>query len=234
MDRKHYLKPTLRPTAFVLRTAESGCIEYHGKNGRGKPGGNLYGEISLFGKKKVRISTHRLFFQVFKGPIPYKPVGKKEPRNGFVVRHTCDNPPCVNPEHLLLGTDVDNLQDAKIKGRLRGPSGARSIHGILTEEQVRRIWDLHAKGLRQFEIAAEIGIRRQNVFAVIRGRAWKRSAPSGYVFEKKFRRGERKEFCKRGHPRAGPGANVYTKPDGIRDCRACRRERASGSHGRRQ
>lgn len=66
---------------------------------------NGYGEFQYFGK---RTHTHRVSWLLAHGPIP----------DGMLVCHACDNPACVNPEHLWLGTHKQNAQDAKSKGRL--------------------------------------------------------------------------------------------------------------------
>lgn len=66
--------------------------------------GNGYGQIKLNG---VKWAAHRLAYVNAKGAIP----------DGMVVRHTCDNRKCVNPEHLILGTQHDNVMDCVIRGR---------------------------------------------------------------------------------------------------------------------
>ena len=75
---------------------ESGCWEWNGTIAV-----NGYGVITS-GKHGLRDAhMHRLSFEIFNGPIPA----------GAIVRHTCDNPPCMNPDHLLTGTQDDNMQD---------------------------------------------------------------------------------------------------------------------------
>lgn len=65
-----------------------------------------YGKLSIHNKK---VAAHRLSWALHNGPIPA----------GLHVLHRCDNPPCVNPEHLFLGTDGDNAADKVSKGRQR-------------------------------------------------------------------------------------------------------------------
>ena len=59
------------------------------------------------GYRNERLLVHRAMWEVTHGPIP----------EGMVVMHQCDVPPCINPQHLTLGTDADNVMDAMIKGR---------------------------------------------------------------------------------------------------------------------
>jgi predicted DNA-binding protein (UPF0251 family) len=108
-----------------------------------------------------------------------------------LVCHTCDNPPCCNPYHLFLGTNQENLVDAREKGRLKPRTGdahglrmrpdraarGERVHGArLTADMVRVIRQAYKDGMRQYEIAAQFDVTRETVSAIVRGKNWKHIA----------------------------------------------------------
>jgi hypothetical protein len=88
------------------------------------------------------------------------------------VCHRCDNPPCCNPAHLFLGTDLDNHADMIAKGRRAVFAGDANPGAKLTPGQVEEIRS--ATGLQR-EIAARFGISEASVGLIKRGKRWRRS-----------------------------------------------------------
>lgn len=117
-----------------------------------------YGQVRYKGKRE---SAHRLSYKVFIGPIPEQ----------HCVCHTCDNPLCVNPEHLFLGTAYDNAQDCKRKNR---KSRIRT-QSKLSPEQVLAIKRLLSKnktvGIQSF-IARWMGVTRACISAINKEVNW--------------------------------------------------------------
>lgn len=109
--------------------------------------------------------AHRLAWTLLFGPIP----------EGLSVCHRCDNPPCVNPSHLWLGTALDNARDKVQKGRMRrGDSrGERNGHAKLTEDQVRVIRQRVKAGETQTALAAEYGVHLITVSQLVRRLTWR-------------------------------------------------------------
>lgn len=94
---------------------------------------------------------------------------------GDVVRHKCDNRPCVNPLHLLVGTHLDNHLDAVERGRfkpLARREGAQVHNARLDDVKVRRIRELVVAGMSSRAIAAEIGVSKSAVKNVRCGATW--------------------------------------------------------------
>jgi len=89
---------------------------------------------------------------------------------GMWVRHRCDNPPCVNPAHLLLGQPAENSQDMVF--RHRSTSGSRNPHATLTEDAVRQIRLLAADGISHRFIAQRFAIRPPTVSKIARRHRW--------------------------------------------------------------
>lgn len=95
--------------------------------------------------------------------------GRKVPP-GMCVCHRCDNPPCVNPAHLFLGTKADNTNDMLAKGR--HPHGEKASWAKLREKDVERIRAMRADGLTQREIADHLGVSRALVGLILQGKRW--------------------------------------------------------------
>ncbi|MDE2389926.1 MAG: HNH endonuclease [Betaproteobacteria bacterium] len=142
----------LRLSRGSVRNDKTGCIEWTGsKNRKG------YGKIGI--GSNTKLTTHRVAWGEAHGPIP----------NGMCVLHRCDNPACINIEHLFLGTFADNHKDMDAKGRrgvLRGHSNGSAK---LTKEQVLKIRS-DSRTLRK--IAEDYGLSFSHVGAIKRGNRW--------------------------------------------------------------
>lgn len=119
-----------------------------------------YGQIGLghphtHGSKRWR--AHRFSWELHNGPIPA----------GMVVCHKCDVPACVNPAHLFIGTQADNVHDSANKGR-------KKAWGLqkLNADDVLVIRAQAARGLRQKDIAAAFGISHNHVSSIVNRKVW--------------------------------------------------------------
>jgi len=129
------------------------CIEWQASKFNGG-----YGKIKIDGKNRY---AHRVMWEIYNGPIP----------EGIFVCHCCDNPGCVHPNHLFLGTAQDNMDDKTRKGR--GMHGEKHTSARLTEAKVREI---RASDKGHTELAGEYGITMQSIMAVRNGKTWKHVA----------------------------------------------------------
>lgn len=122
-----------------------------------------YGQIQIAGKK---VGAHRLSYELHYGAIPA----------GMVICHRCDNPGCVNPAHLFLGTHADNVADKMSKGRGRWSSQPGAKHGmhVLSESDVAEIRSLFNGRRGQLaELAQRFGVSRMQISRIVRGEQWK-------------------------------------------------------------
>ena len=164
------------------RGSEDDCWEWQGyRTSKG------YGRMQV---NYISLGAHRLSWEIHNGPVP----------DGLLVCHRCDNPPCVNPEHLFVGTCVDNAQDMLAKGRAttgasngahtqphRRPRGDRNgarthpekwrrgeaVNGAkLTESSVREIRRL-AGTASTYRLADKFGVSPATVQRTIARKTWR-------------------------------------------------------------
>jgi hypothetical protein len=109
---------------------------------------------------KKMIASHRLSYRSFIGEIP----------DGLCVLHRCDTRNCINPEHLFLGTQADNIHDMVAKNR-------QSSFRILTEQQVAQIKTALSQGQRQVDLARQYGVREPVIYNIKHNILWKRVEP---------------------------------------------------------
>jgi len=170
--RLRYGSPEERFWARVDKRPD-GCWIWTG--GRLQSGG--YGHLHV-GDREMR--AHRFSWELHRGSIP----------EGLHVCHKCDNPPCVNPDHLFLGTDADNLADMRRKGRWhRGfpkgedhwsrrhpeaiPRGSKHPQAKLTEDDVREIRRAAEAGETALELAARFPVSRLHIYSILRRKTWR-------------------------------------------------------------
>jgi hypothetical protein len=108
--------------------------------------------------------AHRYSYELFHGPIP----------PDLQVLHRCDNPCCVNPNHLFLGTQRDNVKDMIAKGHMVDNNGERSASAKLTAEQVRQIRQIHAQGeINQTELAHRYQVSSRTIGYIVNRQKWR-------------------------------------------------------------
>lgn len=142
---------------FVAKS--EGCWSWVG----GSKAQKGYGLLQTGGRGSARVLAHRLSYEIHHGPIP----------DGLVVMHKCDNPNCVNPDHLRVGTTSENVKEAYEKRRKVSPfkRGADHHGALLNEEAVRIIRAHPTTPLKP--LAAMFGCSTNAVSAVRNGRTWK-------------------------------------------------------------
>lgn len=120
-----------------------------------------YGQIMFDG---IMYTAHRASYMMFKGDIP------KE----LIVRHTCDNRKCFNPDHLILGTNADNMQDVRDRGpgKVVTGSGEEHYNAKVTEEVVTGIRQMVKDEYPTRYVAEQFGVPVGDVWKYATGIAW--------------------------------------------------------------
>lgn len=153
---KKHAKPLrkTKPLEFVV-DEDTGCflVTSHSTDTQGYPVVKFHG---------VRQNAHRFVYEQCFGEIPPE----------MVVRHKCDNPRCVNPEHLELGTQYENIQDRVKRGRSAHLKGELNGHAKLTEDDVRYIKNALARGETMTSLAKQFNVSVTAIFLIKKGRNW--------------------------------------------------------------
>lgn len=144
-------------------TTDAGCMEF-----TGCVQGNGYARATVNRKTDY---AHRHVYRLLKGEIP----------EGMDVCHTCDNRKCINPDHLFLGSRLDNMQDAKAKGRISAgekhssavPKGEKSHNAKLTAIKVKVIREVAGRVASNKELAEIFGVDDSLIGLVVKRKIWR-------------------------------------------------------------
>ena len=143
---------------WALVDTSGECWEWRGTS---KDKSTGYGQFYSNGQRK---GAHRVSYELSFGAIP----------KGMCVCHRCDNPSCVRPSHLFLGTITDNNTDRHTKGRSRGPAGRANANAVLNESQVLQIRERYAHEVPgRRGLAREYGVNISLIDKIVRGEVWK-------------------------------------------------------------
>lgn len=150
--RRHYVP---RGATLAERLAFYSRLEWQGSTD-GKAG---YGKLRWHGRMQY---AHVLAWVAVNGPVP----------PGQVVRHSCDNPPCIDLEHLLLGTQADNVRDSFDRGRAAPRHGEANNAAKLTAAQVEEIRQRREQGALLRELAEDYGMCLSQISNIVRNEHW--------------------------------------------------------------
>jgi hypothetical protein len=158
----HYLRnekygdPHIRPLtrwetieSRIMPVPECGCWLWTGHS-------NVYGLIQ---ENNKNVAAHRLIYEALVEPIP----------EGMLALHKCDTPLCVNPRHIFLGTQKDNVQDMFNKGRDNRLYGEKHHAAKLTNDEVVEIYKKKKGGAKTKDLAKEYNISQNQIRSIMSG-----------------------------------------------------------------
>ncbi|MES2409010.1 MAG: HNH endonuclease signature motif containing protein [Patescibacteria group bacterium] len=132
----------------------------------GAKNGSNYGQMGMINseKKFKTMLAHRISYQEFIGEIPC----------GLFICHKCDNPSCVNPEHLFCGSHQDNIDDRERKGRNGTVLGEKNPNCKHSKSDILEIRSLYKSGISSRKLAKMFGYKgHQNILRIVSGKSWK-------------------------------------------------------------
>lgn len=140
--------------SLIFTNPTNGCWEWQGnfKNGYG-----------YFMSNKTEKAVHRIIYEQYNEKIP----------KGYMVCHSCDNTKCINPAHLFIGMQVDNMKDMLNKNRANKAKGENHHRAKITEEQVKIIKKKYNQGLNMKEIQKLLNISYRTIQHICSGTSWK-------------------------------------------------------------
>ena len=149
---------------------ETGCWRWGGKIKKARCG---YGQIVIYcqdmNPKKRMFYAHRVAYAFFNGADPGE----------LCVMHSCDNPACINPDHLVLGTHADNMSDMAKKGR--STAGELNPRSKLSRSTVEAVIEKIVQGCSNVDIAEDLPVTHAQISNIRHGKAWRNLSESmGY------------------------------------------------------
>lgn len=148
-----------RLSSHIKINPETQCWEWQGSKRNG------YGRMivgSRTDKTRKSQSAHRISYEIYHGEIP----------DGMEVCHKCDNPCCVNPSHLFIGTRQDNINDRERKGRNKLQYGSKNGRSKLNESQVVEIREKRNLGMSFGKLSKEYGVCKKTIMRVVSRQNW--------------------------------------------------------------
>lgn len=139
---------------------DSGCWEWNGSRTHPDNPRRSYGRLTV---SRKAIPAHRVAYETWVGEIP----------EGHVVRHKCDNPPCINPEHLETGTHQQNAVDREKRSNPRRLTGEKNPGSKLTLSEVEDIRWICGMGAALGPVAEAFGVGKTAIFHIYKRNTWR-------------------------------------------------------------